>query len=794
VPPIVIEIVGDERSYLRAAENTLATNTKLDASFKQVGVSSSLSADAQIKAAVRARSALQANLTALQGRAASLPAGSAEQLAATSLAADAERKLARSYGVTTREGERLSGSSRTLERDLGKASRGALAGSGVFRGLGRSLAFASSGYLAFAGVSGLLRNSIDGAEALEKAQRGLDVAIEHTHGNLAVLKPEYAATAAGARRFGIDEATATTELERATVITGDATKARRAYTEALVISKATGKDFNAVLTATAKGQEGVTTSLQRYGILIKKDTPGQQQYLTVMSRFQGQARANTSEGERFNATLHNSEEIIGTGILPVVNKYLGELDSWLNRMNRSGRLQKEVNHDVQVAAHVIHDLGHIVAIAAGAIRGIDRVTGSFAHTLEILLALRVASKFQSWVGGLGGVASQAEGATGKLGKLRGALGSLAGLAVVATVEVDVLENIKNKVFGLQKLQQSAAANAPQYGDLYKHVADEILRMEKHGAKPKEIAERLYKEYGGQGAGQEKLVAEAFEYLNTQRGQKATGYLKQYLDEQAKRRRQHGGTRTLDTTGGTFPNTFAVPYALRLAEAKAGATATRKDDLAVAREIRAYVLKVIPHLHGDALISAYSELGTVNQEIATDLHNAVKTAKKAREFSVPAALQLAEARAQALGLPDTNILLKMRTAAERALKSGKLSAQGQIDAWNEMASLNQQLGASATSALGSFKEANTRKLTAGLGLTAKQTAELRARLSQLGPGRTVPGNGVGAFGYDIGRDGRPLVIHTHVHMDKDKVGTAVTKVQQKRRNRNSSQRRGPNSGG
>ena len=81
---IVIELIGDERSYLRSVSNTLTANTKLDASFKQVGVNATLSADAQIKAAVRAQEALRANAVALSARAASLPGGSREQRRSTS--------------------------------------------------------------------------------------------------------------------------------------------------------------------------------------------------------------------------------------------------------------------------------------------------------------------------------------------------------------------------------------------------------------------------------------------------------------------------------------------------------------------------------------------------------------------------------------------------------------------------------------------------------------------------------------------------------------------------------------
>jgi hypothetical protein len=176
-------------------------------------------------------------------------------------------------------------SAKVFERDLGRSTRGALAGTGVFRSLGRSLAFASGSFLAISGISAAITDSIKGAEDLAKAQKGLAVAVSKTGGNLDKLIPKYTAVAKGAAEFGVNQADATTALERATVLTGNAAKAQRAYQEALVISKATGKDFNAVLIATSKGQEGITTSLKRYGIQIASGTKGTEQFSVVMSRF-----------------------------------------------------------------------------------------------------------------------------------------------------------------------------------------------------------------------------------------------------------------------------------------------------------------------------------------------------------------------------------------------------------------------------------------------------------------------------------------------------------------------------
>ena len=176
---------------------------------------------------------------------------------------------------------------------------------------------------------------------------------------------------------------------------------------------------------------------------------------------------------------------------------------------------------------------------------------------------------------------------------------------------------------------------------------------------------------------------------------------------------------------------------------------------------------------------------------TAVQNALKT--KATGFSVPLALQVADAKAQALGKSEVTILEKIRSVAQKALQSGKLGLQGQLDAWNEIASVNTQLKNAAQFALGSFKEANTKALVAGLGLTAAQAKALRGRLSQIGPTGAVPRQGVGAFGFQIGSSGT-IVIHTHVQLDKHEVGKALTNYQIKRNRRNSSQSRGPFAGG
>lgn len=214
-----------------------------------------------------------------------------------------------------RVGESAKASSSGLSSAFAGASKGALALTKAFAPLVLAL-----GTVEFA------KGAIEGAENLRKAQESLAAAIEHTGGNAAQLVGSYAATAKAAAQFGINQTEATQALAKATLLTGDAARAQRAYTEAVLISKATGRDLNSVLTATAKGQDGITTSLRRYGILVSKTETGQQQLNQVMKTFGGQAAANTSQADKLRANFENLQTTLGTALLPAFNKIVTALN------------------------------------------------------------------------------------------------------------------------------------------------------------------------------------------------------------------------------------------------------------------------------------------------------------------------------------------------------------------------------------------------------------------------------------------------------------------------------------
>jgi hypothetical protein len=271
---IVIEIIGDERSYLRSSSGRYLRTRKRNASFKSVEVNASTlcrrsdrrrdqvtRGDARQRRRVRGRRGEVSGWVERTDRRARPPGGSAGETESVAW------RLSVSDIPLWRQ--RQDGRARP-EQDDERSSR-RFGDSFASRPVAR---LRLSGFIAASLAAAGIVSSIKDAENLARAQESLSVAIEHTGGDLGKLRPQYTATAKAAAQFGVDQIEATTGLARATVLTGNAAAAQRAYQEALVISKATGKDFNIVLTAAAKGQAGITTSLRRYGILVDVDQHG----------------------------------------------------------------------------------------------------------------------------------------------------------------------------------------------------------------------------------------------------------------------------------------------------------------------------------------------------------------------------------------------------------------------------------------------------------------------------------------------------------------------------------------
>lgn len=277
-------------------------------------------------------------------------------------------------------------------------------------------------------------------------------------------------------------------------------------------------------------------------------------------------------------------------------------------------------------------------------------------------------------------------------------------------------------------------------------------------------------------------------------------------QQAAAKRQAAAQKALE-----IASTYETPINLQIAQVRAEMTKSNKDDIGVLKKIIAAARSVLAS-------------GSKNKKGQLALLETILQAQQALQqltgsgdnntFTLPLKLQLALAKSQALGTDQAPILHKMKAALEKALKAAKGNLQKQIDIWNQIGSINQQMQSDVTNAYGKYRKASLAAETAGLGLTAAQRRALEERLSQKGPGGTVPSVGVGAGGYIIDPEtGRPItsghhrrryrmagggggsnipdwVIKLIINIDGKKMTEVVTRRQQRYRGSNPQSRRGP----
>jgi hypothetical protein len=154
--------------------------------------------------------------------------------------------------------------------------------------------------------------------------------------------------------------------------------------------------------------------------------------------------------------------------------------------------------------------------------------------------------------------------------------------------------------------------------------------------------------------------------------------------------------------------FQLTLTEQVLQAKAALTKTTADDVAVAKQIIARIKNLIARgkLDDKALIQALqaeadaqSTIDSAAQARRDAAAKAAAVAKaRASTYNVPAALQLAQAKAEAYGKSETAILKKIIAAAQKAINSGGKNWQGLVAAYQTIANARAQLEQDAQQAL------------------------------------------------------------------------------------------------
>jgi hypothetical protein len=318
----------------------------------------------------------------------------------------------------------------------------------VFRSLGRSIAFASGGFLAFARPASSSasrstprrkRRSFRSSSQAQFRASGKSFPttsdqIDHTVNRLSLL--------AGFKNDEVKSAFLTifrtTGCQQGVAGHGDCGRSREGEAHRLA---------QAALIV-AKTEAGNTTLLRRQGFQIAKNAKVRRRWRRRCGRSRRPGAAGTTEQERFGAVLHDTEEIVGTGILPVLNKYLAR-GLVADADERVGKLQKNV-------AAAADGFASAISAAAGVVKTADRVTGSFKNTLELLLALKLASFATNAAAGIGLIGSASQTSAERVALLRGSLTKLGAIGAV-TVVVEVVIHRKQVDDFAEKIRRRSRA-------------------------------------------------------------------------------------------------------------------------------------------------------------------------------------------------------------------------------------------------------------------------------------------------------------------------------------------------
>jgi len=276
----------------------------------------------------------------------------------------------------------------SLTRGFTKATRESQKFAGqVEHGFARvrsSIAFASTALIGGTGLVYAFEKVIGAATDARVAQRSLEAQMKASGESFRASQRVIEQAETGQAKFGFtveESAKALTVLDRAT---GDIRKAL--YLQAGVTDLARAKNIDLADAAAVVGKVfgGQETALRRAVPGLSKTAHGIDLIREAFQKLRGQARAATTPQERFNATLHETEIIIGTALLPTFNKMLGRFSDWLDKMNKSGKLQKDLTTVTEDLSVAFDDLSVSIGAAYDAYKKYSGVTSHLPGFLKVL--------------------------------------------------------------------------------------------------------------------------------------------------------------------------------------------------------------------------------------------------------------------------------------------------------------------------------------------------------------------------------------------------------------------------
>lgn len=268
--------------------------------------------------------------------------------------------------------ERAQKQTRGFGRDMEKAGRGATVAALGFRGLGRSVAFAGGAFLGGVGVVAGIKSTIAAAEESQRVLGQTQVAVQRSGLSWAQYGDKIQKAAlAQANLSGFDDERLLGTFSALVRRTGDVNRALTLNALAADVARARNIELEQAAQLVLKASLGQAGALRRVGIQAKAGATGLQLIDSLQRKFAGSAEAygKTAVGaqDRFRVAVQNTQEAIGSALLPALTHVLDKASLWLSDTKRQEAIQRDLNtaiRDTGTALKVLRD-------------GIDIVTGAY---------------------------------------------------------------------------------------------------------------------------------------------------------------------------------------------------------------------------------------------------------------------------------------------------------------------------------------------------------------------------------------------------------------------------------
>jgi len=520
------------------------------------------------------------------------------------------------------------------------------------------------------------------------------------------------------------------------------------------------------------------------------------------------SKTQAQQFAKLNASLDTFKITLGAALAPAILKVIGPLNKWLSVSKNQKKVQDDIRAAVKNVVQTVRDLKDALTPLVQTTADVVRKLGGLKEVLKGIAAVLVVSKIVNYSAAIAGIGVESEKAAAKAKALRTQLALLATIGVI-TIGVEILinrETIDKKVRGFLRghhlgfLAGGGGFKLPATMDLegLEALRQKLIDIGKAGDPQVEVLDKII-------AKLRIIKAESIKEPGEGRlggpGGKASAPRPIVPDPTVSiQKSKEVGKKAGEAARAAFERAMAR---LDIDFSRAQQTTSLQDDLRVLQQTEKVLLARIAIKKNDLdlqkqLVDLQGQELDLQKQIAANQRDATK----AKQFKALGLTSTGEAltpgagsllhRAKSLREQIKGTILDTpKTRSELAkivafLKShlktaGKEVRQAILNMLNDISGAADQKKGPLTKT----SSLNSKKILEGLGLSADQERQVKARLSNFNSAGVALANAQAP-----GTSGGQFVVHTTVNLDGQKVASNTTKHQQKSRRRNPQQKRGP----